>query len=123
MSCKFIVIFKVVVNIISIMVYTMVLSISWKYVASLHIVPNPWCSKCVATYMASLRLCFLLSNNPNLIVSLASQEWKISLHSQLLLSNCSLEVLYRPDSRKLASITRFHAPNSLANSIESQSPK
>jgi hypothetical protein len=50
MYCIFKVIFKVVVSIISIMVYTMVLSISWKYVASLRTVPNPWCSKCVATY-------------------------------------------------------------------------
>jgi hypothetical protein len=40
-------IFKGMVNVICIIVYRKILSISWQYIASLHIIPNLCFSKCV----------------------------------------------------------------------------
>jgi hypothetical protein len=38
-------ILKGMVNVIYIIVYRKILSISWQYIASLYIIPSPWSSK------------------------------------------------------------------------------
>jgi hypothetical protein len=44
-------VYKVKVSIICIIIYIKILGMLWQYIASLHVIPKPCSSKCVATFI------------------------------------------------------------------------